>query len=158
MTRFSRGLGSVGRRRWFGALGSRVAAPIDRALFRLSPRWLDAPLRRDLPTLMITTRGKKSGRPAMAPLLYLEAGAGWAVVATNWGRPSHPAWSANLLADPRASVAFGDHGVEVVARRVSGAEFDALWARFVEMWPAFEEYRRSAGRRLRMFVLEPASP
>jgi deazaflavin-dependent oxidoreductase (nitroreductase family) len=155
---FSNGLRRAGRRRWFSAAGSRLAAPIDKALFTVSHHWLDAPLRRDLATLMLFTTGRKTGKMRRSPLLYLETGSGWAVVGTNWGRPDHPGWSANLLADPRAAVAFGDHTEAVSARNVEGEEFDTLWTRFVEMWPAFADYRDRIDRQLRMFVLEAREP
>jgi len=132
-----------------------VAAPIDRAFFKLSPRWLDAPLRRTLPTLMLATTGRKTGKTRVSPLLYVEEGDGWAVVATNWGRPHHPAWSANLLADPVADVGFGDHTVEITSRLVEDDEFPALWDRFVEIWPGFNDYRSRIDRTVRMFLLEP---
>jgi len=158
VSRFSRGLSSAGRRRWFSAAGSRLAAPIDKALFTVSHHWLDAPLRRDLPTLMLVTVGRTTGKVRRSPLLYLETETGWAVVGTNWGRPGHPGWSANLLANAGAEAAFGDHTEPVDARQVEGEEFDALWQRFVEMWPAFTDYRDRIDRRLRMFMLEPRAP
>ncbi len=157
MGRFSRVLRRASRRRWFTAVGRRVAAPIDRVLFRLSPRWLDAPLRREVPTLMLETTGRRSGTHRVVPLLYLTEDDGWVVVATDWGGPEHPGWSANLLADPAAVVGLSDgRRVPVRARRVDETGFEARWDRFVAAWPAFADYRAQSDRDIRMFVLEPA--
>lgn len=156
MSRFSRLVRDVGRRRWFASFGSALIARADTALFRLSHHWLDAPLRRDLPTLVLETTGRTTGKRRLAPLLFVEEdGGGWAVVATNWGGPQHPGWSANLTADPSAVVHLGDRSVPVTARRVGGTAFEDRWARFVALWPAFEDYRARTGRAIRMFVLDP---
>jgi deazaflavin-dependent oxidoreductase (nitroreductase family) len=128
--------------------------------------WLDRRLRlwtngrftpvgdRVLPTLLITTTGRKSGQPRSQPLAYALDGEDFVVIASNWGQRHHPAWSGNLLANPSATVAVRGGLVTVRAELTSGAERARLWAKLEEFWPAFRTYeQRAAGRDIRVFRL-----
>ena len=46
--------------------------------------------------LLLTTTGRKTGEKRTAPLLYIEDGGDYAVVASFAGAPKHPAWYLNL--------------------------------------------------------------
>ncbi len=59
------------------------------------------------PVLLLTTTGRKSGRPRTIPLLYLRDGENLVVVASNGGTAGDPAWWLNLMADPEANVEVG---------------------------------------------------
>lgn len=78
----------------------RKLTPLDRAVMqRTGSRYtVLGPL--GLSTLLLTTTGRKSGRPRVSPLLYLHDGDRIALVGSNFGQEKHPAWTANLLADP----------------------------------------------------------
>ncbi len=154
MSRLTRTLQTLGHRRWFAALG-RTIVPLDRWLFRRSDgRWAVLGRAR-LPCLLLTTTGRRSGEPRQQPLLYAPDGDGYVVVGSNWGQQHHPAWSANLLANPEATVRVGDRVVPVRAALARGAERERLWALLVGLWPAYETYRERAGRDLRVFRLSP---
>ncbi|HEX2031530.1 MAG TPA: nitroreductase/quinone reductase family protein [Actinomycetota bacterium] len=131
--------------------------PLDRLALRLTGgrRGL-AP--KAIPELLLTTTGRRSGERRSTPVLFLEHGEGYAVVASNYGRRRHPGWSYNLQADPRASVQIGTLRREMEARPATPEEFERLWPRFVEMWPGWKTYRRMTDRPFRMFVLEPRGP
>jgi deazaflavin-dependent oxidoreductase (nitroreductase family) len=131
-----------------------VFTPLDRAALRLTGGRLNlAP--KVIPELLLTTTGRRSGQPRSTPVLYLKDGDRYVVVASNYGRERHPAWSSNLLSNPEATIQIGSRREAVVARRASAGEFERYWPRLVEMWPGWRTYRRMTDREFRMFVLEP---
>ncbi|MGZ4664136.1 MAG: nitroreductase family deazaflavin-dependent oxidoreductase [Frankiaceae bacterium] len=143
----------VGKYRWFACVGSRVAHRVDLLIYpRTAGRVRTGP---GLPTLLLTTRGRRSGQPRTMPLLYVRDDDAFVVVGSNWGKSDHPGWSANLLADPAATVQVGGQRTSVRAKLVDGPERDGLWARLREVYPPYEAYRERGGRELRMFRLEP---
>jgi deazaflavin-dependent oxidoreductase (nitroreductase family) len=155
MSRLTAVLQRLGHRRWFAALGRRFV-PVDHWLFRRSEgRWTVLG-RGELPCLLLTTTGRRSGEPRTTPLLYAPDGDGYVVVGSNWGQQHHPAWSGNLLANPEATVAVGADTIPVRAALATGAERERLWAMLVTLWPAYDTYvERAGGRGLRVFRLEP---
>jgi len=82
-----------------------------------------------LPTLLLTTMGRKSGQPRSAPLVYLRYGDGWAVAGTNFGGTSHPAWYLNLKVNPQAELLVEGEQVTVSARDALQDERADLWSR-----------------------------
>lgn len=142
----------LGGTRLFALIG-RLYMPLDRRLGAASPRLLAL----GLPSLLITTTGRKSGQARTNPLLYAADGDAFVVIGSNWGQTHHPAWSANLLADPRATVVVAGVTIEVVARLAEGAERERLRGLLLAMWPAYAVYeKRAGGRDLRLFRLERA--
>lgn len=145
----------LGDRRWFAAAG-RLLMPLDRRLIRLTrgrlsvTGWRTAP-----PTLLLTTRGRRSGQLRERPLLFARDGDAFVVMGSNWGQAEHPAWSGNLLADPAATVTVAGETVAVRAVLLEGAERDRGWAALLRVWPAYRAYDARAGRTLRIFRLEP---
>ncbi|HEX2774683.1 MAG TPA: nitroreductase/quinone reductase family protein [Micromonosporaceae bacterium] len=142
----------LGHRRWFAA-AARPLVPADRFLGRLTRGRLVA--LGLVPSLIITTIGRRSGRPRSNPLLYVRDGDAYAVVGSNWGRAAHPAWALNLLADPRATVAVRGQVIAVRARVVTGPDRDRLWGLLVRQWPPYESYAERARRDIPLFRLEP---
>jgi deazaflavin-dependent oxidoreductase (nitroreductase family) len=141
----------LGRHRWFAVVG-RAYVPLDRLVARLTRGRVVA---LGLPSLLITTTGRRSGEPRTQPLLYTADGDAFVVIGSNWGQQQQPAWTANLLAQPDAVVTVHGIQIPVRARHVRGAERDRLWARLLDLWPAYAEYEtRAGGRELRVFLLE----
>lgn len=110
-----------------------------------------------LPALVLTTVGKKSGLPRPSPLIYVRDGVDFLVVGTNFGQEHHPAWTGNLLQEPRASVDLGPVRLPVTAKLVEGADFAASWPRFVAIYPGYDGYIERSGRTPRMFRLSPTA-
>lgn len=140
-------------------LGPRVLTRIDRLLHRLTRgRVIASDVLFD--TLMLTTTGRRSGQPRTTPLARLDLDGAPVVIASNFGRESHPAWSLNLLADPRATVGEGGRRRAVVARQLEPHEQDLVWPQAIALWPGYETYRQTTQgiRAIRMFVLEPPEP
>lgn len=144
----------LGHRRWFARTG-RALVPLDRWLTRTTSGRLSVLGKEVLPELLLTTTGRKSGQPREVVLLYAADGPNFVVTASNWGQAHHPAWSANLLADPRASVT--RHGVRtpVTAKLAEGDERARVWTLVTSVWPAYDSYAARAGREIRVFVLRP---
>ena len=107
------------------------------------------------PVLLLTTTGRKTGRRRTSPLLYLEDGENMVVVASNGGAPKHPAWWLNLEANPEATVEVGSRKLRVRAEKARGEERRCLWARLVEMYPAYEDYQRRTTREIPVVILRP---
>lgn len=156
VTRAASTLRRLGHQKWFARLG-RSLVPVDRALGRLTKGRFVAFGQREMPSLLLTTTGRRSGRPRTVPLLYMPNDDSFVVIASNWGRDHHPDWSFNLLAHPNASVLFNGRTVRVTAHLAAGAERRRLLDLLVSMWPAYTTYQeRAAGRTLKVFRLEPA--
>jgi deazaflavin-dependent oxidoreductase (nitroreductase family) len=143
----------LGHRRWFSSFGRAVVPPVDRFVIWLTKgRVVALGL---IPSLVLTTTGRRSGQPRTTPLSYAPDGVSYVVIGSNWGQPDHPGWSANLLAHPDATVVVRGERVGVRATLVEGAERDRLRALLVEVWPAYATYeRRAAHRQLRIFRLD----
>jgi deazaflavin-dependent oxidoreductase (nitroreductase family) len=110
-----------------------------------------------LPTLLLTTTGRKSGEPRSTPLLYLEHADAIAVIGTKFGSPQHPAWALNLLADPRATVLLDGEEWCARARLAAGGERSALWEQARSIYGGFDKYQARVGEReIPIFVLERA--
>lgn len=112
-----------------------------------------------LPTLLLTTRGRKSGKDIPLPLIYKKIGAAWVIVASKGGAPEHPSWYLNLVAAPDVTLQAGREVVRARARTAKGAERDTLWAEMAAIYPPYDDYqRRSAGREIPVVVLEAIAP
>jgi deazaflavin-dependent oxidoreductase (nitroreductase family) len=146
-----------GKSRAFAVLG-RALVPADRVLLRVSGGRVGVGAAVGLRTLLLTTVGRRSGEPRQVPLLYVERKTGYVVIGSNWGGEAHPAWSANLLAQPNATVGIGGRTVEVTGRLLTGDERQEMWDAVAEYWPAYDRYAVRAGdREIRVFLLEPVS-
>jgi deazaflavin-dependent oxidoreductase (nitroreductase family) len=157
MSRYTALIRRLGSRRWFAALGRRTT-PLDRRLYRLTRGRWSVLGRHRLPSLLITTTGRKSGLSRTQPLLYATDGDGYIVVGSNWGQAHHPAWSANLLARPTARVTLGDREFDVRAALLTGTERDRLWKLVQPVWPGYAAYaERAENREIRIFRLTPES-
>jgi deazaflavin-dependent oxidoreductase (nitroreductase family) len=108
-----------------------------------------------LPLLLLSTTGRKSGQRRESPLLYMRDGDRLFVIGSNFGQLHHPAWSSNLLADPKAWVTVGGREVPVLATQVSGGEYDRVWRMFADYVKVYPVYRGRTDRELRIFALTP---
>jgi deazaflavin-dependent oxidoreductase (nitroreductase family) len=133
----------------------RTATPLDRRLLIRSRGRFTVLGPIGAPTLLLTTTGAKTGSARTTPLLFVRGDVALYVVASNFGRPRHPAWSTNLLSDARATVTIGGTDVPVTARLLTGPERDAVWRRFVELADTYDRYRTRTDRDIRVFALEP---
>ena len=138
----------VGRTRFFQYRVMPWTTRIDRLLYpRTGGRLLSTgPV---YPTLLLTTTGRKSGRPRTTPLFYLRDSDRILVASTIRGD-----WALNLLADPHVQVRLGRRRGGYVGREATERERDEWWPRFIAFWPAYDDYRARSGQAY-VYVLEP---
>ena len=142
--------------RWFRRWAPRIIPPLDLAVHRVSGGRL-LMSQGMISCLVLTTTGRRTGLPRSVPLACLpERDGSLLVVASNFGRRDHPAWSGNLLRDPRATVSYRGTGLAVHARLLDPGDLAAAWPRLVRMWPPYARYGEISGRELRVFRLIPA--
>lgn len=108
------------------------------------------------PIVILTTRGARTGLVRKTPLIRIEDGGIYAVVASYAGGPRNPQWYYNLLATPDVVLQDGAVLSERVARELTNPrELDFWWSLADLAWPEFPEYRRAAGRKIPILLLEP---
>jgi deazaflavin-dependent oxidoreductase (nitroreductase family) len=109
-----------------------------------------------LPVVIVTTRGATSGKVRKMALMRVEHGGEYALVASQGGAPTHPAWYHNLVADPTAlMIQDGPEACDFVAREVTGEEKAEWWARAVAAYPPYDEYQAATDRVIPVFVASP---
>jgi deazaflavin-dependent oxidoreductase (nitroreductase family) len=107
--------------------------------------------------LLLTTNGRKTGRPGTVPLIYAEDGDRYVIVASKGGAPEHPGWYRNLAKDPNVEVQVLDEVFPAHARTAEGEERERLWRLANEIWPHYDEYAARTSRRIPVVVLERAA-
>ena len=108
-----------------------------------------------LPTLLLTTNGRRSGKPITMPLIYGEADGSYIIVASKGGAPQHPGWYLNLAATPQVEVQVRDKRFRATARTTSGQERTNLWQKMRGIYPPYDEYQAKTEREIPVVVLEP---
>ncbi len=107
--------------------------------------------------LLLTTVGRKSGAPHTVPLLYLEDGDRYVVIASYGGRPHHPEWYLNLAADPRVVVQVPTETRPMLARTATPEERAEWWPRIVAAYRGYAVYQSRTDREIPVVFLEPQS-
>ena len=110
--------------------------------------------RRGAKTLLLTTRGRKTGEPRTAPLIYENRPNGYVIVASNGGAQKHPGWYRNLLRDPHVEVQVEGDVFPAQARTATGEERAELWRLAAQQWPPYDDYQTRTGREIPVVVLE----
>jgi deazaflavin-dependent oxidoreductase (nitroreductase family) len=110
-----------------------------------------------LSTLLLTTRGRKSGKNLILPLIYRPTDSGgYCVIASKGGAPAHPAWYLNLAADPNVHLQVATDKFNAVARVAEGEEREKLWQIMVDYYPPYTDYQAATERQIPVVVLDPA--
>jgi F420H(2)-dependent quinone reductase len=110
---------------------------------------------RELPVIILTTKGAKSGKLRKTPLMRVEHDGKYAAVASLGGAPKHPVWYFNVLEDPHVELQDGPQKWDLTAREVKGDEKALWWERAVAAYPDYEDYQKKTDRVIPVFVLEP---
>jgi deazaflavin-dependent oxidoreductase (nitroreductase family) len=108
-----------------------------------------------VPTLLLTTTGRRSGVKRRTALIYGRDNADYVLVASKGGAPEHPAWYLNLEADPQVELQVLDAVVPATARTATGEERERLWALMRQVWPAYDEYQTQTDREIPVVVVTP---
>lgn len=110
----------------------------------------------DRPVVLVTVIGAKSGKERLVPLMRVEHQGRYAMIASKGGAPAHPAWYANVRANPEVTLQDGTAVAKYTVRELDGAEREEWWARAVEAYPPYAEYQQKTDRLIPVLVVEPA--
>jgi deazaflavin-dependent oxidoreductase (nitroreductase family) len=106
-----------------------------------------------VPTLLLTTIGRRSGEPRRTALIYGRFGKDYVIVASKGGAPNHPLWYLNLQANPRVTVQVEDDVFDAVARDATAEEREQLWPEMAKIWPDYDNYRTKTSRVIPVVIL-----
>ena len=107
---------------------------------------------RGMPVIVLTTRGRRTGKLRKSPLMRVEHDGRYAVVGSIGGAPQHPRWVYNLRADPEVTLQDGPEVYDMTAREVMGAEKAEWWKRATDAYPPYDEYQAKTERVIPVFV------
>jgi deazaflavin-dependent oxidoreductase (nitroreductase family) len=108
-----------------------------------------------IPTLLLTTVGRRSGKVLTMPLIFGRSGPNYVVVASKGGAPTHPAWYLNLQSNPEVRVQVKAQKFKARAITASGGKREALWAQMVELYAPYAQYQTKTDRQIPVVILEP---
>lgn len=109
------------------------------------------------PVILLTTIGAKTGKLRRTPLMRVEHGGEYAVVASLGGAPKNPVWYYNIKKNPGVELQDGTVSGDYQAREVFGDERALWWERAVATWPDYAEYQTKTDRQIPVFVLTPVT-
>ncbi len=108
-----------------------------------------------MPVLLLVTRGRRSGKSRVTPLLYVPDGEAFVVVGSNGGSDYVPAWCLNLRTNHVAEVEIGRARTPVTAREASRDERARLWPEFTSRFSGYADYATRTAREIPVVILEP---
>lgn len=108
-----------------------------------------------LPTILLTTTGRKTGEPRALPLIYGNLGDSYVIIASKGGMPDHPLWFRNLEAKPECELMVGAKAVSARARIAAGEEREEIWKMMAKIYPPYLEYQEKTAREIPVVVLDP---
>lgn len=111
---------------------------------------------RGVPTLLLTTRGRKSGILRRSALIYGRHDDAYVVVASKGGAKHNPLWYSNLVAEPSVEIQVGPDVFPATARTATGTERVELWRLMATIFPQYNRYQEKTKREIPVVVLEPA--
>jgi deazaflavin-dependent oxidoreductase (nitroreductase family) len=106
-------------------------------------------------TLLLTTKGRKSGTARTSALIFARDGDDFLVVASMGGAPQHPAWYLNLQSEPDAEIQVETDTIPVRARTAGPEEKPRLWDIVRAQWPNYDTYQARTTRDIPVVVLSP---
>lgn len=111
-----------------------------------------------VPCLVLTTRGRRSGRLRRNALIYGHERDHYVLVASKGGADRHPLWYLNLVAEPDVTIRVGAAVLEATARTASADEKRDLWPLMTRIWPDYDAYQAKTARDIPVVVVEPVGP
>lgn len=108
-----------------------------------------------MPVLLLTTTGRKSGKPRTKPLGYVKDGDDYLLAASNAGNDFFPSWWLNLKANPVAEIQVGSQRLAVNARKASPEERERMFPRFVAVFKGYAGYEKKTDREIPVVILTP---
>lgn len=146
-----------GRSKAGGAFVKQVSTRLDPLLLRASGGRLSTfPM---APNVLLTVPGRRSGEPRTTTLLYFTEGDEVILMASQFGRTTHPQWYFNVMAHPEVTLSVRGRSHRYVARETAGEERDRLYAKAKQLYAGWVDYEITAGERtIPVLALRPAGP
>ncbi len=110
-----------------------------------------------VPTLLLTTRGKKSGTARRTALIYGRDGDDYVVMASYAGAPAHPDWYLNLAVDPEVVIQVGENAMTATAHTVGDEDRDRVWKVMTDIWPDYDQYATKTSRTIPLVAITVSS-
>jgi F420H(2)-dependent quinone reductase len=139
----------------FGSAVIRLMSHLNTWIYRVSGGRVAGRFPGGAPVLLLTTIGRKSGRPHTAPLLYLKDGDNFILVASKGGMSHDPLWFKNLEANPRVEIEVGRCKMAATARRATDDQKSSMWPKLVAMYPSYAEYQARTDRNIPVVIVTP---
>lgn len=133
----------------------KAASSIHTAVYRVSGGRI-AGTAGNVPVLLLTTTGRKTGKQRTTPLLFILDGEDVVVVASNGGMDWFPAWWLNLQQHPAAVIEIGRERREVTASNADPARRARLWLELTARYPGYLKYEARTARRIPLVILHPS--
>jgi deazaflavin-dependent oxidoreductase (nitroreductase family) len=108
------------------------------------------------PILLLTAKGRKSGKPRTIPIIFTPYGNSYVIIASKGGSPTHPKWYLNIVDEPRVQVQVKGDRFEAVARTAASPEREQVWAEALKIWPNYDIYKSRTSRQIPVVVIDPA--
>jgi len=143
------------RRVWWRRALQRVLTSLHIACYRVTGGAIGHRLG-PLPNLLLTTTGRRSGKPRTTVLTYIRVDGLLALVASDFGSRTAPQWYLNLQERPEATVQIKRRRWSVRARLTTPEERERVWSAALAIWPAWAGYAERAQRQIPIVALEPA--
>ncbi len=115
---------------------------------------------RGITTLLLTTRGRKSGKLRRTALIYGQAEGNYLLVASNGGSDNHPLWYLNLSENPEVELQVGAEKFTAHAHTANAEEKARLWPIMSKIFPNYDAYQEKAGkagRDIPLVILTPVA-
>jgi deazaflavin-dependent oxidoreductase (nitroreductase family) len=109
---------------------------------------------RGVPTLLLTTTGRKSGEPRMLPLIYGNHGDDVVIIASKGGHTEHPSWYVNLEVNPAVEVQVAADKFSATAITITDERRQVMWDALAEIWPPYIEYQEKTDRQIPVVLLQ----
>src|SRR5215471_9470488 len=106
------------------------------------------------PAALVTTRGRKTGKPRTTPTLYLRDGDRVVLPASFGGRDNNPAWYRNIEVNPKVHIQIRGEHFDLVARDARREERERYWAELIRIYPPYRGYREATDRVIPLVVCE----
>jgi F420H(2)-dependent quinone reductase len=107
--------------------------------------------------LLLTTHGRKTGKPTSTPLFYAKQDGKILIAASFAGSGTPPGWYLNLVANPEVEATINGSAAHYIARTLSPQRADAAWPKLMKVYPTFERYRKRSKRVIPVIELEPVA-
>jgi deazaflavin-dependent oxidoreductase (nitroreductase family) len=139
----------------------KVMSRVNTRLYRLTggrvgKSWrIGAAMKKPVPICLVTTTGRKSGRPRTVPLCYMQDGPNIVLVASQGGLPTNPQWYGNIRANPAVEIEIGKRRAAYRARKADRAERAELWPKLVDLYADYASYQSWTDREIPVVICEP---